>query len=130
MKILDTSFETVKTTGLVAELMAKHKIPGATMAVVRGGEVVWSQAYGVRNEQGTPIVTLVGVYSSQFKKRFYILFIGIIETGCSLFHSLFGEAYIKDLHFAGKGSILGHEQRQFGKLQRKGMRRLYDSRVM
>ena len=55
MKILDTSFETVKTTGLVSELMAKHKIPGATMAVVRGGEVVWSQAYGVRNEQGTPM---------------------------------------------------------------------------
>lgn len=55
MKILDTSFETIKTTGLVKELMDKHGIPGATMAVIRAGEVVWSQAYGVRNEQGTPM---------------------------------------------------------------------------
>ena len=55
MKILDTSFETIKTTGLVKELMDKHGIPGATMAVIREGEVVWSQAYGVRNEQGTPM---------------------------------------------------------------------------
>ena len=55
MKILDTSFEAIRTTGLVTELMEKHHIPGATMAVVRDGEVVWSQAYGVRNEQGTPM---------------------------------------------------------------------------
>lgn len=55
MKILDTSFETIKTTGQVKELMEKHNIPGATMAVIREGQVVWSQAYGVRNEQGTPM---------------------------------------------------------------------------
>ena len=55
MKILNASFETIKTTGRVKELMDKHGIPGATMAVIQNGEVVWSQAYGVRNEQGTPM---------------------------------------------------------------------------
>ena len=55
MKILNTSFETIKTTDRVKELMDKHGIPGATMAVIREGEVVWSNAYGVRNEQGSPM---------------------------------------------------------------------------
>ena len=55
MKILNASFETIKTTERVKELMGKHGIPGATMAVIREGEVVWSNAYGVRNEQGTPM---------------------------------------------------------------------------
>ena len=53
MKILNTSFETIKTTDRVKELMDKHGIPGATMAVIQNGEVVWSNAYGVRNEQGS-----------------------------------------------------------------------------
>lgn len=73
MKILDTSFETVKTTGLVSELMAKHKIPGATMAVVRGGEVVWSQAYGVRNEQGTPMTEGVLFECASLTKSLFAL---------------------------------------------------------
>ena len=34
MKILNTSFETIKTTGRVKELMDKHGVPGATMAVI------------------------------------------------------------------------------------------------
>jgi len=55
MKILNASFETIKTTGRVKELMDKHGVPGATMAVIQNGEVVWSQAYGVRNEQDTPM---------------------------------------------------------------------------
>jgi len=73
MKILDTSFEAVKTTGLVSERMAKHKIPGATMAVVRGGEVVWSEAFGLRNEQGTPMTEGVLFECASLTKSLFAL---------------------------------------------------------
>ena len=51
MKVLNTSFDTLP----VKELMEKHSIPGCTLAVIRAGEVAFSNAYGVRNEQGTPM---------------------------------------------------------------------------
>src|SRR5688572_22298267 len=35
---------------LTPSLMAEFKVPGAAMAVIQGGEIVWARGFGVRNE--------------------------------------------------------------------------------
>ncbi|MDR1600607.1 MAG: beta-lactamase family protein [Oscillospiraceae bacterium] len=43
----------------------KEKLPGVTVAVRQGGELVWEQAFGVRDDRGTPMTseTIFGVAS-------------------------------------------------------------------
>ena len=78
MKVLNTSFDTLP----VKELMEKHSIPGCTLAVIREGEVAFSSAYGVRNEQGTPMTEgVLFECASLTKSVFALLAMQEIDAG-------------------------------------------------
>ena len=78
MKVLNTSFDTLP----VKELMEKHSIPGCTLAVIREGEVAFSNAYGVRNEQGTPMTEgVLFECASLTKSVFALLAMQEIDAG-------------------------------------------------
>lgn len=43
--------------GVVAEICARLKVPGLSVAVVRDGKIVWARGYGVKRAGGTDAVT-------------------------------------------------------------------------
>ena len=56
MRIQSQVFEQIRSGSFpMAELMQKYEVPGVTLAVIQNGELTCSGAYGVRNEQGTPM---------------------------------------------------------------------------
>ena len=56
MRIQSQVFEQMQNGAFpMAELMRKYEVPGVTLAVIQDGEMTYSGAYGVRNEQGTPM---------------------------------------------------------------------------
>lgn len=42
-------------TPLTEDLMARHRIPGATVALLHRGEVLYTQAFGIRTPAGAPV---------------------------------------------------------------------------
>ncbi len=57
----------------MAGLMAGHHIPGCTVAVAPAGEIAFSAAYGVRNEQGTPMTEGVLFECASLTKSLFAL---------------------------------------------------------
>ena len=56
MRIQSQVFEQIQNGSFpMTELMRKYAVPGAALAVIQDGEITFSGAYGVRNEQGTPM---------------------------------------------------------------------------
>lgn len=56
MKIKSAYLEnTQAVTALVEDLMAQHQIPGATVALLHQGEVVYTHAFGIRTPAGAPM---------------------------------------------------------------------------
>ena len=56
MRICVETYEQLKNGTLpVEERLRAAKVPGATVAVIRGGEIAFSGAYGVRDDRGTPM---------------------------------------------------------------------------
>ncbi len=54
-------------------LMERHHIPGCTVAFAPAGEVAFSAAYGVRNEQGTPMTEGVLFECASLTKSLFAL---------------------------------------------------------
>jgi D-alanyl-D-alanine carboxypeptidase len=52
----ETSGQAARVDSLVASVMRERRIPGAAIAVIENGKVVFRKAYGIANlEQGTPL---------------------------------------------------------------------------
>lgn len=67
----------------VAELMAKHRMPGFTVAVVRNGTIVWSEGVGLADvEQGVPVTPATRFRIGSVSKMLTAAAIGrLVEAG-------------------------------------------------
>ena len=69
--------------GLVPRLMGEHHVPGVSIALIDGGQVAWSKAYGVSDaDKGTPVTgaTLFEA-ASMSKPVFAILTLQLVDGG-------------------------------------------------
>lgn len=83
MRICVETYEQLKNGTLpVEERLRAAKVPGATVAVIRGGEIVFSGAYGTRDDRGTPM-TLGTLFeaASLTKSLFATLALREIDAG-------------------------------------------------
>lgn len=73
MIIHPSSLEAVTESGAISAWMEKHSIPGCAMAVIQKGKLTWSGAFGVRNEQGTPMTEGVLFECASLTKSLFAL---------------------------------------------------------
>ena len=61
----------------IPSLIARHHVPGASVALVRGGEVVWSSSFGIADRRSPGLLT----DSNRFRVRAPLHLLAIIAAG-------------------------------------------------